>query len=143
MPKSSTGIAMQNSSDYVWDIYEPTPTMSTYLIAIGVLSSNYTYNTRQFGKRNISVISMLYDASTSERILTSTAKYLQFYEEYFNVTDELAKVDNLHAISGNYHAMENWGLIVYFQDHHKQLTIGHEVAHYWTGNKVTCSNWHE
>ena len=68
------------------------------------------------------------------------------YENYYNDTDSVPKVDNLDAVSGSYYAMENWGLITYFStlfSYDDPLLLGHEVAHYWHGNKVTCSNWHE
>ena len=142
MPPISKGMKMENNSDYLWDIYETTPTMSTYTIAMAVLS-NYTYNVKQLEKRNVSVISKDYDDATRERILTNTIKFLHFYENYYNDTDSVPKIDNLHSIGGRYAAMENWGLIVYFTYYNDDLTIAHEVAHYWHGNKVTCSNWNE
>ena len=143
MPPISKGMKMENNSDYLWDIYETTPTMSTYTIAMAVLSTNYTYNVKQLEKRNVSVISKDYDDATRERILTNTVKFLHFYENYYNDTDSVPKIDNLHSIGGRYAAMENWGLIVYFTYYNDDLTIAHEVAHYWHGNKVTCSNWNE
>ena len=120
-----------------------TPKMSTYTIALAVLSSDYTPVIRQTGKRNVSVVSGYYPNYPIERMLNTTTKFLSFFEKYFNNTDDLPKVDNLQAIAGAYGAMENWGLIVYFGDHNYDLLIGHEVAHYWIGNKVTCSNWNE
>ena len=143
MPQISKGIKMENNSDYVWDIYETTPIMSTYTIGMAVLSTKYTYNVKQLEKRNVSVITSYYDDATQERILTNTDKYLRFYEDYYKDTDAVPKVDNLHSIGGRYAAMENWGLIVYFTGYNDDLTIAHEVAHYWHGNKVTCSNWNE
>ena len=143
MPQKSTGISMKNHSDYVWDIYETTPIMSTYTIAMAVLSSNFTYHVRQYGSRNISVISISYSNETIERMLTSTDKYVRLYETYYNNTDSVPKIDNLEATAGAYGAMENWGMIIYFKGNNYPLLIAHEVAHYWHGNKVTCSNWHE
>ena len=143
MPQISKGIKMENNSDYVWDIYETTPIMSTYTIGMAVFSTNYTYNVKRLEKRNLTVISMYYDDATQERILTNVDKYLRFYESYYNDTDPVPKVDNLHSIGGRYAAMENWGLIIYFTRYRDNLLIGHEVAHYWHGNKVTCSNWNE
>ena len=143
MPKISEGVSMKNNSDYVWDIYKTTPIMSTYTIAMAVLSQDYTFSVKQVEKRNISVVSMFYDNETTEELLTNTDNYLRFFEKYFNDTDELPKIDNLHSIDGAYGAMENWGLIVYFGSNGGQKLIAHEVAHYWHGNKVTCSNWHE
>ena len=134
---------MDNNSDYVWDIYEKTPKMSTYTIALAVLSSDYTPVIRRTGKRNVSVVSGYYRNRTIERMLNTTTKFFSFFEKYFNNTDDLPKVDNLQAIAGAYGAMENWGLIVYFGSNTGDLLIGHEVAHYWAGNKVTCSNWNE
>ena len=143
MPQISRGIKMKNNSDYVWDMYETTPIMSTYTIGMAVLSTNYTYNVKQLEKRNVSVISMHYDDVTQERMLKNTDINLRFYENYYNDTDAVPKVDNLHSIGGRYAAMENWGLIIYFTHYNDDLTIAHEVAHYWHGNKVTCSNWDE
>ena len=100
---------MKNNSDYVWDMYETTPIMSTYTIGMAVLSTNYTYNVKQLEKRNVSVISMHYDDVTQERMLKNTDINLRFYENYYNDTDAVPKVDNLHSIGGRYAAMENWG----------------------------------
>ena len=146
MPQISSGMKMENNSDYVWDIYANTPIMSTYTIGMAVLSSNHTIKTRQFGKRNVGAISKDNNNKTFERLITRTEEYLQFYENYYNDTDSVPKVDSLHAVSGSYYAMENWGLITYFStlfSYDDPLLLGHEVAHYWHGNKVTCSNWHE
>ena len=152
MPQISSGIKLEDNSDYVWDIYEATPIMSTYTIGMAVLSSNFTYKTRQSRKRNIRVISIdnysINDNETSEIHLSRSDQFLQFYEDYYKDTDSVPKVDSLHAVSGKYAAMENWGLITYFSTYfgYKSglpLLIGHEVAHYWHGNKVTCSNWNE
>ena len=92
MPKKFTGKTMNNNSDYVWDIYEITPKMSTYTIAMSVLSTNYTPIVRQTGKRNISVTSIEYDKDTSERMLSTTIKFINFFENYFNNTDNSRKL---------------------------------------------------
>ena len=134
---------MKNNTDYVWDIYETTPLMSTYTIGMAVLSNNHTHKIKKSEKRNISVVSLRYDDATYERMLTTTDQCLRFYENYYNDTELLPKVDNLDALGGAYGAMENWGMIVYFRGNNYPMLIGHEVSHYWHGNKVTCSNWHE
>ena len=142
MPKHITGKIMENNTEYEWDIYQPTPKMSTYILGIAVLNG-YVSVQKQFGKRNISTYSPE-KTPDNEYNLNHTLKLLSIFEEYLNATEELPKIDSLHAIAGHYGAMENWGLIVYYTSHLTSIRlIAHELAHFWFGNLVTCENWNE
>ena len=144
MPKRIVGKEMENNTDYVWDIYEKTPVMPTYTIAIAVLN-NYTSSHKNLRNRNIaSWMWKGYRESSREFNLNSTLALVPFLEKYFNMTDELPKIDSLNAIDGAYDAMENWGLIIYFRGAMTNyVTIAHELSHFWAGNLVTCKNWDE
>ena len=151
MPKRITGQKMNNNIDYAWDIYQTTPKMSTYTIGMAVLS-NYSSMHKEYGKRNFSTWRESRFANYRDFIVTlfnleTTIKFLSFYESYFNMSDELPKTDSLHVLHGTYGAMENWGLIMYFDIRGRKIPdrtlIAHELAHYWMGNLVTCKNWNE
>ena len=155
MPKRIVGKEMESESDYVWDIYENTPIMSTYTIAIAVLN-NYTSVEKQHGKRNITAwkwngfnesefheSNVILSTNLSMNV-NITIKMLSFLEEYFNMTDVLPKIDSLQSIFGIYGAMENWGLIIYWSiTFDNPEVIAHELTHFWAGNLVTCKNWDE
>ena len=148
MPKRIIGSKMENNTEYVWDVYQPTPMMSTYTIGMAVLNDHVVVQ-KQLGTRNISTYAPAVANSTTERgqneyNLNHTLLLLSIYEEYFNATDELPKIDSLSVLGHQYAAMENWGLIVYKMGYHASLDmIGHELAHFWFGNLVTCKNWNE
>ena len=147
MPKRITGKEMESNTNYVWDIYQETPNMSTYLIAFSVMD-NFTSIQKQVGNRNITSWVWAGVRETPNKIpeinLNTTVEILPFFEKYFNMKDELPKIDSMHAMKGPYGAMENWGLIVYWSTYFGVIDlIAHELAHFWVGNLVTCKNWDE
>lgn len=117
--------------------------MSTYTIGMAVLNG-YASVQKQLGKRNITTYTP-YATQDAEFNLNHTLILLSIFEIYFNSTDILPKIDSLESLHGQYGAMENWGLIVYYYARHLVSTslIAHELAHFWFGNLVTCKNWNE
>src|ERR1700694_4419573 len=87
--------------------------------------------------------------------LESSAKILQYYNDYFGVPYPLPKLDQIAVPGGFGGAMENWGGITYFESillfdpekssdntkHDIFAVIAHEVAHMWFGDLVTMAWW--
>jgi aminopeptidase N len=148
MPKVTVGKRMENNSNYEWDIYQKTPKMSTYTLAFAVLYDHVSVSKTQ---KNKTISASTFSKNTKARRyndhninLNRTANTLSFYEDYFNMTDVLPKLDSLDSPHGRSDAMENWGLITYFEGTFKnEKTIAHELAHYWIGNAVTAKSWSE
>ncbi|XP_055489140.1 aminopeptidase Q-like isoform X1 [Leucoraja erinacea] len=81
---------------------------------------------------------------------------LSFFEEYFNVSYPLSKLDVVALPEFESDAMENWGLMTFRKDtllhhpngsiedmYHISKVIAHELAHQWFGNLVTMYWWND
>nr|DBA28881.1 TPA: hypothetical protein GDO54_009169 [Pyxicephalus adspersus] len=135
-------------------VFQKSVPMSTYLVAFAV--HQFTYEER-ISKRGIPLRiyvqpnqkqTAVYAADTTEVIFN-------FFEEYFNVTYSLPKVDQIAIPDFGTGAMENWGLITYRETNllydpkesatvNKQrvaAVIAHELVHQWFGNIVTMDWW--
>ena len=133
---------MDGNGKFIWDIYQETPLMSTYIVAMAVIPKEYDVSKVNVGKRTLGVWSNTYDEVQRNQILNVTVQLISYFENYFDIKEVLPKIDQVqtaHIAS----AMENWGLVFYKWsgaiDDYK--TIAHELAHFWFGNLVTCSNW--
>lgn len=95
---------------YVWDHYERSLPMSTYLVAFIVSD----FDVRKSEDGNFGVWARHDAINQSQYSLNIGPKILKFYEDYFKVKYPLPKMDMV-AISDfiKFYAMENWGLITY------------------------------
>ena len=98
MPKDAVGKRMKNNTDYEWDVYQKTPIMSTYLIGMAVLF-NHTSVHKVMKTRNISawMHSQMEGSGTNTTSMITTnmyytEKFLQFYDDYFNMTTIVPKI---------------------------------------------------
>jgi aminopeptidase N len=103
----------------------------------------------------IRVIATKGKAEWGRYALESTAKILEYYNDYFGVPYPLPKLDQIALPGGFGGAMENWGGITYFEssllfdpkkssEETKQdifAVIAHETAHQWFGDLVTMAWW--
>jgi len=154
MPIVSEGEVMDGTSEYVWDRYQQSVKMSTYLVAFVVSKFKYVETTRNNNVR--------FRIWSDPHSLDQTAyaddigpKILEFFEEYFNVPFPLPKQDMIAIPDFGAGAMENWGLITYretallFKEgvssasnkERVAIVVSHELAHQWFGNLVTPSWW--
>ena len=133
--------------------FAPTPSMSSYLnvFAAGELD----LIEMQSAGVQIRVITTKGKAEWGRYALESTAKVLQYYNDYFGVPYPLPKLDQIALPGGFGGAMENWGGITYYEsvllfDPEKSshetkqnifAVIAHEVAHMWFGDLVTMAWW--
>ena len=160
---------MKNNSEYQWDVYESTPPMPTYVLAIAVFFNHASTGKDITNKINkTTTIGAWISSDDSKnvnitRVVERTADIINFYEEFFDKENILPKIDSLE-IWGNddqFGGMEHWGLTTYYKRENPEYwpplivkkfihdgmnnfqVLTHECAHYWIGNSVTCRNWNE
>jgi aminopeptidase N len=129
------------------------PPMASYLsvLVAGELDSIEA----KAGDVQIRVVTTKGKAESGRYALESTAKILEYYNEYFAIPYPLPKLDQIALPGGFGGAMENWGGITYFEStllfdpeknsdqskHDIFATIAHEMAHMWFGDLVTMAWW--
>ena len=139
----------------MWDVYEESVPMSTYLVAFVV--SKFGHEVSPKTSNNV-----MFRIWARKDALDQIAyakdigpKMLEYFEEYFNVSYPLPKQDMIAIPDFGAGAMENWGLITYRETAllfkpgvsalgNKQriaIVVSHELAHQWFGNLVTPSWW--
>jgi aminopeptidase N len=133
--------------------FASTPPMSSYL-NVFVAGELDLIETNAAGTQ-IRVITTKGKAEWGRYALESTARVLEYYNDYFGEPYPLPKLDQIAIPGGFGGAMENWGGITYFEsvllfdpekssDSTKQdifAVIAHEVAHMWFGDLVTMAWW--
>ena len=133
--------------------FQPTPSMSSYL-NVFVAGELEAIETKVAGTQ-IRVIATKGKAEWGRYALESTAKILQYYDDYFGVRYPLPQLDQIAIPGGFGGAMENWGGITYYEsallfDPKKSSAatrqriyevIAHETAHQWFGDLVTMAWW--
>lgn len=129
--------------------FEPTPKMSTYLLAFLVGEFEYIENGR------VRVFTTPGKKEQARFALDVAVKCLKFYENYFKIAYPLPVLDMIAIPDFAAGAMENWGAVTYRESTllidgdkssagNKQwvaLVIAHELAHQWFGNLVTMQWW--
>ncbi|RYP76131.1 hypothetical protein DL771_001955 [Monosporascus sp. 5C6A] len=134
--------------------FNPTPLMSTYLVAFIIGELNYIETT------NFRVPVRVYAPASSDIehgrfSLELAARTLAYYEKIFGVEFPLPKMDMVAIPDFAAGAMENWGLITYrvvdlmFDEKTSGAAmkervaevVQHELAHQWFGNLVTMDWW--
>lgn len=136
--------------------FEPTPRMSSYLLAwvVGEMQSVSATTAR-----GITVGVWASSAQQADELsypLEVAVRVIDFYEDYFGVEYPLPKSDHVALPDFSSGAMENWGLITYretallastkssLESRRRVATvIAHELAHQWFGNLVTMQWWDE
>lgn len=134
--------------------FNPTPLMSTYLVAFIIGELNYI-ETKKFR-----VPIRVYAPSSSDIehgrfSLDLAARTLEYYEKIFGAEFPLPKMDMVAIPDFAAGAMENWGLITYrvvdlmldekasgaAMKERVAEVVQHELAHQWFGNLVTMDWW--
>jgi aminopeptidase N len=133
--------------------FAATPPMASYLnvFVAGELDS---IQTQRRGVQ-IRVVTSKGKSEWGRYALESSAKLLEYFNDYFGVPYPLPKLDQIALPGGFGGAMENWGGITYYEsallfdpekssDDTKQdifAVIAHEMAHMWFGDLVTMAWW--
>jgi aminopeptidase 2 len=134
--------------------FNPTPLMSTYLLAFIIGELNYI-ETNAFRLPVRVYAPKDRDIEHGRFALELAAKTLAFYEKTFNSDFPLPKMDMVAIPDFSAGAMENWGLITYrvvdvlidekssgaAVKQRVAETVQHELAHQWFGNLVTMDFW--
>lgn len=134
--------------------FDPTPRMSSYLVAfvVGELQKKSAKT-----KSGVEVNVWATKAQSAESLdfgLDVATRSIEFFDDYFDVPYPLPKADHVALPDFGSGAMENWGLITYREvcllvDKSTALStkeriatvITHETSHQWFGNLVTMKWW--
>src|SRR5437867_9052800 len=133
--------------------FAATPPMSSYLNVF--VAGELDLIESRSGPTPIRVIATKGKAESGRYALETTARILQYYNDYFGVPYPLPKLDQVAIPGGFGGAMENWGGITYYEsallfDPKKSSApprqriyevIAHETAHQWFGDLVTMAWW--
>ncbi len=134
--------------------FEPTPRMSTYLLAwvIGRFHGKTVKNAH--GIEITTYAALNHDIDTVDFANEIAAKSLEFYDDNFGVPYPLKKLDQVALPDFEAGAMENWGLVTYRESmlladrdgsvgtkKSVALTVAHELSHQWFGDLVTMKWW--
>jgi aminopeptidase 2 len=134
--------------------FNPTPLMSTYLVAFIVGELNYI-ETKKFRVPIRVYAPPSSDIEHGRFSLDLAARTLEYYEKIFGADFPLPKMDMVAIPDFAAGAMENWGLITYrvvdllFDEKSSGAAlkervaevVQHELAHQWFGNLVTMDWW--
>lgn len=123
-------------------IWQTNYAIPAYLIALGI--TNYTKLTDTIGATSFPFINYVYPStasnSTSTANITWTKQAMSIFEQYFGeypYKNEKYGHMEFSWGGGMEHAtmtsMGTWD----------KTTIGHELAHQWFGDKVTCRTWND
>ncbi|KAI4894399.1 hypothetical protein NFI96_008553, partial [Prochilodus magdalenae] len=136
--------------------FEPTPKMSSYLLALVISDFTNVQSTEKTLVRIWARSQAVADGHCAYA-LNLTGPILEFFEDYYKVPYPLSKSDQVALPDFYFGAMENWGLVTYRETNlfydpvmssnaNKEQTasiVAHELAHMWFGNLVTLKWWNE
>nr|XP_009483146.1 PREDICTED: glutamyl aminopeptidase [Pelecanus crispus] len=134
--------------------FEKSVPMSTYLVCFAVHQFTWVERKSASGKP-LRVYVQPPQKHTAEYAANVTKIVFDFFEEYFNLSYSLPKLDKIAIPDFGTGAMENWGLITYREtnllyDPNESATsnkqrvaavVAHELVHQWFGNIVTMDWW--
>lgn len=133
--------------------FNPTPKMSTYLVAFIISDLEYVETETSNGTK-IRVYATPGNNNELDFALDIAKRALEWYNKWFGIEYELPKMDLVAIPDFDAGAMENWGLITFREECllcSKNTTLAekqdivnvicHEIAHQWFGNLVTMEWW--
>ncbi|XP_046399039.1 aminopeptidase N-like [Ischnura elegans] len=137
--------------NYVWDHYQTTPKMSTYLVAF--IFSDFKYKSTDSGRFKVwakkeSIDQVDYSLELGPKILDVMCNIT-------NIKFALPKMDMIAVPEFEAGAMENWGLVTFRETallyeegtstannlQRVATVVAHELAHQWFGNLVSPEWW--
>ncbi|NXK52704.1 AMPE aminopeptidase, partial [Chauna torquata] len=134
--------------------FEKSVPMSTYLVCFAVHQFKWVER-RSASGIPLRVYAQPLQLHTAEYAANVTKIVFDFFEQYFDMSYSLPKLDKIAIPDFGTGAMENWGLITYRETNllydpnesassNKQkvaAVIAHELVHQWFGNIVTMDWW--
>ncbi|MBQ7202140.1 M1 family metallopeptidase [Candidatus Saccharibacteria bacterium] len=158
LPEESKDLVIANTPVKKYEgnkyVFEPTPRMSTYLLAwvIGRFHGKTVKNAH--GVEITTYVALNQDIDSVDFANEIAAKSLEFYDDNFGTPYPLAKLDQVALPDFEAGAMENWGLVTYRESmliagknatlgakKGVALTVAHELSHQWFGDLVTMNWW--
>ena len=135
--------------------FAKTPTMSTYLVYLGV--GEFEFLQSKMGKVVMRIVTTKGNSKKGKFALDLCKKLVKSYEDYFGIKYPLPKLDLIAVPDFASGAMENWGAITFRETillydpktsstQTKQYiaeVVSHELAHQWFGNLVTMKWWND
>ncbi|XP_021951171.1 aminopeptidase N [Folsomia candida] len=155
MKKLNRTEPVQGMEGWLWDHYDISVPMSTYLVAFVVSDFENRVANGSLSRPEFRVWARKEAIKQAEYARDIGPRILAFYEAYFDIEFPLQKLDMIALPDFNQEAMENWGLITYRESamlYDPRVTsdrakinvatvIAHELAHSWYGNLVTMKWW--
>ena len=142
------------ANKYIEYAFEPTPRMSTYLLAWVIGRFHGKTVTNDHGVKITTYCALNQDADSVDFANEIAAKSLEFYDDNFKVPYPLKKLDQVALPDFEAGAMENWGLVTYRESmllasksatlgakKAVAITVAHELSHQWFGDLVTMQWW--
>ncbi len=134
--------------------FDPTPKMSTYLLAFVVGKFDHIEKKTKEGTL-VRIFVTPGKKKQAEFALDVAVKTISFFSDYFKIPYPIPVIDLIAIPDFAAGAMENWGAVTYRETAllvdsthtatiNKQwvaLVIAHEFAHQWFGNLVTMEWW--
>ncbi len=135
-------------------MFHRTPIMSTYLMAFVVGDLSYIEQ-EAVNSTTVGVWTTRGKEEQGRFALETSARMLEFFNEYFGIPYPLEKLDHLAIPDFAAGAMENWGCITYRETallvdpenssagtrQRVAEVVAHEMAHMWFGDLVTMEWW--
>jgi aminopeptidase N len=112
MPIVNSSLPIESGSDYVWDRYQQSVRMSTYLVAFVVSKLKNIELIREDGL----MLRIWADSNSIDQTgfaMDVLPKMLKHFEGFFKLKFPLPKIDMIAIPDFAFGAMENWGLITY------------------------------
>lgn len=100
-----------DTTGWVWDHFEETPPMSTYIVAFTVSDFESVSANSSMAGPVVKIWAPKDDLPQARYALEVTHELLPFLEDYFDIKYPLPKLDMLAIPNFGKGAMENWGLI--------------------------------
>lgn len=135
--------------------FAPTPPMPSYLLALAV--GRFDRVEGLAGGVPVAILTAPGKAAQAAYALATTQQVLPWLADYFGQPYQLSKLDQFAVPGVRQGAMEDWGLISYYEPlllwdpdrspASAQRTvfslIAHEVSHQWFGNLVSPAAWND
>ena len=134
--------------------FEPTPLMSTYLLAFVYGDLGFKEATTKSGI-TVRTYATRDNVELTDFALETAVRCIDYYEDYFGINYPLVKCDLIALPDFASGAMENWGCITFREQcmlvddantslpmkQYVAIVVAHELAHMWFGNLVTMRWW--
>ena len=135
--------------------FAPTPPMPSYLLALAV--GRFDRVEGRAGGVPVAILTAPGKGAQAAYALATTKLVLPWLADYFGQPYQLSKLDQLAVPGVRQGAMEDWGLISYYETlllwdparspASAQRTvfslIAHEISHQWFGNLVSPGAWND